>query len=94
MLAATNCPPGQSYNPLTQQCEIVIDGDTLHPCPKGQHTDPVSYACTADAGAIQASMGPIGWSALAGAVLIAAGAIWKRFHGEAAPAAAPGRRRR
>lgn len=89
------CPTEQHYNPLTGQCEIVIGGgetDTIHPCPDGQHTDPISYTCkpNTDGQLTQASMGPIGWSTLAAAVLVGLGAIWKRVR----PARPRGRRRR
>jgi hypothetical protein len=87
------CPPEQHYNPLTGQCEIIIDGDTIHPCPQGQHTDPISYTCKPNTNGqpIQAAaMGPIGWSALAAAVLVGLSAIWK----QARPARPAKRRRR
>jgi hypothetical protein len=85
------CPPEQYYNPLTGQCELVIDQDKIHPCPQGQHTDPVTYNCKPNddtTAPVKASMGPIGWSLLVGATLVSLGAIAKRLR------PAQGRRRR
>jgi hypothetical protein len=75
-----DCPEGQSYNPSTGVCELVLGGETIKPCPPGQVTDPVTLTCKSIEPK-RAGMGPLGWAAVAAAVLVGVAVVFAKKKG-------------